>query len=499
MRHAAVPRLPGAYCARVQRAVVDGVPVFWQQGPEPLTAGLVFDVGRRDEGFAEGGVTHLVEHLVMGSLPKSHLDRNACVSPSSTEFFATGRPEQVADFLRQVCEALSDLPTDRLAHEARVLLAEEERRGGDLVGHLLMVRYGARGLGLQGMVEPALGDITAEQVRAHAERWFVREGAALWLTGPPPAGLTLPLRSGARPVRPEQPRLPLPLPAQVRYPGPDPALSFEVDGEDDVVLTGLRVLLDRLTERLRHEGGHSYDVDFDTQAVGGTLTHVTFVADAPPKEVDAVLQGLWSELHRLADEGPTEEELDHDLEGMRERFADPRSVEGLVGAAAGRHFYDLPVLGGEERLAARASLRPADVVEVLRPALSTVLVLVPDSAPEVLADVPELPDGTPDRLTGREWKRRFRSDMPRGARLVTSAEGLTLLAHGRQLTVRYDDCVAVGVGEVGHAHLEVVGGHALTVPVCEEDWKDGALLVEEVRAALAHVPRYPVRPEDPSR
>jgi predicted Zn-dependent peptidase len=479
--------------------VVDGVPVFWQQGPEPLTAGLVFDVGRRDETFAGGGVTHLVEHLVMGSLPKSHLDRNACVSPAATEFFATGRPDAVAGFLRQVCQALSDLPTDRLAHEARVLLAEEERRGGDLVGHLLMVRYGARGLGLQGMVEPALSAITAEQVREHAERWFVRENAALWLTGPPPEGLSLPLGSGPRPTRPEQARLPLALPAQVRYPGPDPAVSFEVDGEDDVVLTGLRVLLDRLTERLRFEGGHSYDVDFDTQAVGGTLTHVTFVADAPPPEVEAVLQGLWSELHRLADEGPTAEELAHDLEGMRERFDDPRSVEGLVGAAAGRHFYGLPVLGAEERLRAREQLTPDDVVAVLRPALATVLVLVPDSAPEVLREVPELPDGTPDRVTGREWRRRLPSDMPRGARLVTAPEGLTLLAHGRQLTVRYDDCVALGVGEVGHAHLEVVGGHALTVPVCEEDWKDGATLVEEVRAALTAVPRYPVRADPQPR
>jgi hypothetical protein len=42
----------------VLRTVVDEVPEFVADGPPPFTAGLVFGMGRRDESFAAGGLTH---------------------------------------------------------------------------------------------------------------------------------------------------------------------------------------------------------------------------------------------------------------------------------------------------------------------------------------------------------------------------------------------------------------------------------------------------------
>lgn len=433
----------------MQRIEVNGVPVFWQQGPEPLSAGLCFGVGRRDESFVDSGLTHLVEHLVMGALPKSHLDRNASVSPKTTEFTATGRPEAVAGFLHEVCRLLSDLPTDRLATETRVLAAEEERGGADVLGLLLHVRYGATGLGLLGMTQPGLADLTVEDVSAHVQRWFVRENAALWLTGPPPEGLTLPLPSGTAPQHAVQRRLPLALPAQLRYPGPDPALSFETE-VDELTLCAMRILQERMTERLRHTGGHTYDVDFTSMAVDDLSAHVAFFADAPEKELGDVVRGMLEELHRMAEDGPTPEELAHDVEGAREFLSDPRAAEGSVVAAVARHFDGGPLRTDDEMLAALERLSPDDVAGMLRPALSSVLVLVPDSAPPVLTEVPELPDGTSDALTGREHKRRLRSDAPRGSRLVASPKGVMLLLGGAQLTVRFDDCVALGVTEVDH-------------------------------------------------
>jgi hypothetical protein len=53
----------------VQRIDIDGVPVFTAPGPERVTAALPFGVGLRDESYATIEVTHLIEHLVMGSLP----------------------------------------------------------------------------------------------------------------------------------------------------------------------------------------------------------------------------------------------------------------------------------------------------------------------------------------------------------------------------------------------------------------------------------------------
>lgn len=108
----------------MNRTDVDGVPVLWQDAPAPLSACLVFGVGARHETFRTVGVTHLVEHLVMATLPKSHLDSNAHVDLGSTIFQATGRPEAVVEFISAVCAAIGDLPLSRLATEAGVLEAE---------------------------------------------------------------------------------------------------------------------------------------------------------------------------------------------------------------------------------------------------------------------------------------------------------------------------------------------------------------------------------------
>ncbi|MDP9436203.1 MAG: insulinase family protein, partial [Actinomycetota bacterium] len=194
------------------RTAIDGVPVVWAAGPEPFTAGLVFGVGRRHETFARGGVTHLVEHLVMGTLGRTTLDCNASVGLDTTEFTASGRPQRVAEFLRRVCEALSDLPVHRLAVEADVLRTEAGTVERPVVGALLVERYGGRGVGLAGFGEVALLSVTAQDVRDWAATRFVRAAAALWLSGPPPEGLSLPLRDGPSPPRPAQARRDLPVP-----------------------------------------------------------------------------------------------------------------------------------------------------------------------------------------------------------------------------------------------------------------------------------------------
>lgn len=108
----------------LHRTVVDGVPVVWTQGPAPLSATLVFGCGARDESFPTIGVTHMVEHLAMSTLPKAHHPRNASVGLDTTEFMAEGRPDQITAFLDGICRALTDLPLGRLDSERGVLEAE---------------------------------------------------------------------------------------------------------------------------------------------------------------------------------------------------------------------------------------------------------------------------------------------------------------------------------------------------------------------------------------
>lgn len=477
----------------MERIEVDGVPVLWRQGPEPLQAGLVFRVGVRDETFATGGVTHLVEHLVMGALPKSHLDRNASVTSGLTEFSATGRPEQVAQFLRDVCGALAALPVDRLATEARVLAAEEARAGGDLHGELLLARYGAAGLGLSGLRDPAVAGLTAEQVRAHAAAWFVRSNAAVWLTGPPPEGLRLPLPDGTPPARRPQTRLPHALPAQRRYPGPDVALSFEAPA-GDALLSGLRIVLDRAEDALRHSGGHSYDVDVVTGLVDRTTAHVAFFADAPEAEVPAVAEGLWRGLDAFAERGPTAAELAHDVEGAREHLRDPRGVADDVAHAAASLLAGEPYEPLEQRLAAITALTCEQVRDAVAAGLASRLLLVPEDAPRVLPDVVELPELGHRPVEGRRHRRRWRGEAPPGSGLVQGPAGVSVLLPGGEcLTVRYAECAAVGaLPEPDHAHVELVAPDGAVLPLCERDWRGGAQAVAEAEAALAGVERYPL-------
>lgn len=220
----------------MERTLVDGVPVLWSPAPGPLTAGLVLGVGRRDEDVVRGGVTHLVEHLAMRSLGRTTLDCNATVDTAATQFTATGSPEQVAGFLRAICSALADLPTDGLAAEAGVLRAEAGMPAPPAVGALMTELYGAQGAGLSGFREPALHSITADHVRAWARTRFVRGNAALWLTGPPPPGVSLPLPDGPSPERTPSPARELTLPTLVEI-GPEGLVALGAEAPYGVAVT----------------------------------------------------------------------------------------------------------------------------------------------------------------------------------------------------------------------------------------------------------------------
>lgn len=220
--------------------------------------------------------------------------------------------------------------------------------------------------------------------------------------------------------------------------------------------------------------------------------HVASFADAAENEIASVVGGMWNELRRFGEDGPSEEELAQDVEGFRKYFLDPRSAGGVVSSAAARHLEGLLPQDTESRLRELEAVAPKDLANALRPALASRLVLVPEAAPPLLPGVQELPEGTTAPVTGRTWRRRLRSGMPRGARLVTSTEGVSLLIAGSTMTVRYNECVGVGVGKVTHRHLELTGTDGMTLPVCEEDWRDGDGLMSDVEAAVTDIPRYVV-------
>ncbi len=415
----------------MQRTVIDGVPVFSAGGRERTTAALVFGVGLRDETFATIEVTHLVEHLAMAALPRTHLRCNAVTDVDSTAFFATGRPGAVAAFLEAVCRALGDLPTDRLAAEAGVLQAESCASGSSTVSVLWAARYGLTGPGLTVSAGPGPEYLSEETVRAHAARWFVRGNAALWCHGPLPADLRLPLPAGPRPVR----GLPVPRPQDgpvwTRTDVPGVGLLLATDTPDDVALAvGVQVAGERLRERARHARGLSYAVDSLTLDLAAGRREVALVVDARSGRDAEVADLVWRTVAELCAEGPTRKEVAHAVAGLEAELDEEDAVGSELADAAWCAASGLPLRTPARTLAAWRAVTPADVTAALRRAEPTAVLAVPDTAvwdgPAGMARrplcgiVPELPEGA---LFRPPWHRRLLDPAARVA-LVVSDEGL---------------------------------------------------------------------------
>jgi predicted Zn-dependent peptidase len=467
-----------------QSLVVDGVPVLWAPAPAPFTAGLVFGVGRRDESFVRGGLTHLVEHLAMSALGRTTLDCNASVDLTTTEFQASGRPERVADFLRRVCEALHDLPVDRLAVEAEVLRTENSAAIHVAVGALLAERYGGRGVGLAGYGEPAMTALTPQDVQDWAATRFVRGAAALWLSGPPPEGLVLPLPDGAAPPRVAQALRPIVTPALVEQPV-DGAVAL---GAEVPRLPGLaaacRILADRLEDDLRHRRGLSYTVDTEHVALEADRRFVAVRADCREGQEALAARALWGGLARLADGGPTEAELAHDFEGLQEHVADPRALLAEIQAAAGALVTGVPHRGLDELLQEARSLAPEQVREAAQAIRAGALLGVSAGVELSLPGVTAVPQWSSDVVSGQvHRRRRLRSDAPRGARLVVGNDGVSEdLGGGELQTVRYADALALL--ELAPGEWTLVGADGVSIPLSAGDWRDGASALDRVRAAV---------------
>ena len=467
-----------------QRTEVDGVPVVWAPAPGPFSAGLVFGVGRRDETYVRGGLTHLVEHLAMSAVGRTTLDCNATVDLSTTEFTATGRPERVVEFLRLVCEALHALPVDRLAVEADVLGTENGAVVHAAVGALLAERYGGHGVGLAGYGEPATSALGPHDVQQWAATRFVRGAAALWLSGPPPDGLALPLPDGPVLPRTPQPRRTIAPPELLEHPV-DGIVSL---GAEVVRSPGLaaacRILSDRLVDDLRHRRGLSYAVSVDHLVVDAERRFVAVRADCRDGQEAPLARALWRGLGRFADDGPTESELAYDREVLEEHLADPRAITAELQAAA-----TALVSGGQHRSSAELleegrSLTAAQVRSAAQAVRDGALLGVPAGTEVSVPGVADVSHERPDEVAGHVHTRsRLGSGAPRGARLVVGDDGVSVdLGHGDRRTVRYADALALLEVEPGEWTL--VGEDGTSLPLTPGDWQDGAAALDRVRAAV---------------
>ena len=444
----------------------------------------MFGVGRRDDSFVQGGLTHLVEHLVMRRVGRTALDVNASVDLTTTEFFATGSPAAVVEHLRQVCIALTDLPLDQLAVEVNVLRAEDGQVLPGAVGALMSEVYGARGAGLAGFQEPALQALTADDVSTWAQRWFTRQNAALWLSGPVPEDLALPLPDGPRPEHDPQPQRDLATPAWT---------TTQINGHvavgahlarRDGGATMLQVLRDRVEDELRHRRGLSYTIMADRPGVTDEARFVYVTADVREGQEQPAARLLWHTLVQLATDGPTADELTHVRTSLAEYLADPLSYADEVRAFAAAEVTGIRAIDRDQLL---ADLEAVDGIAVQAAAASfrdAAVLAVPHAVELDLRGVVRLPEWSPDIVTGRRFvRRRRRGDAPRGAELVVGEDGATLLLSPKEpITVRWDD--VAGLLGVAPEEWRLLGTDGLSFPLAAGDWRDGDEALALIRARV---------------
>jgi hypothetical protein len=481
----------------MQRTDVDGVTVFSAPGPERITAALVFGVGFRDETFATREITHLIEHLAMGALPKSHLKCNAVTDVDSTAFYATGRPEAVRDFLEGVCRALSDLPLERMAMEVGVLQAESCGTGYSTAASMWAARYALTGPGLAVTDGPGPDCLTPEAVRAHAARWFVRENAAVWCHGELPDGLRLPLPSGTVPVRVRPVPRPQQGPVWTKGEAPGVGLLLADDHPYDIALRmGVEVLSERLRDVARHGRGLSYHVEGTGLDVAPDRRELAVWVDARDGQEPAVAGIVWHQFSTLCQDGPTAEELAHALAGFEEDVdGDPEAVvTSDLADAAQCAVTGMRPFRVAEALAAWRAVTPADVVRSLRAAWPSALLYVPEWAqyagPAGPVErrftcnvVPGLPAGTvfqPPALT-RALRKEARLTVVVSDAVLAHAD-----ADGDVHCIPWDVVEAVAPIDESKGFV-VVGRNLCTIVVHPEIYgrKTAERIVEAVRA---HVP-----------
>lgn len=472
----------------VQRTEIDGVPVLWADvpGSQVLTATLYVGCGTRDESFTTIGVTHMVEHLAMGTLPRVHHGRNACVELDTTQFFAEGRPEQVRDFLEGVCRALADLPLARIERESGVLEAENGVAAHPVVASLLTRRFGIAGPGLEFWTGPGHHGVGQDAVRDHAARFFHRRNAVVVLDGPPPEGLRLPLPDGAAPAPRSWTALPEVGPSWSSAPMlPGVGLALTCDRQDRGAHLGVVLLAEALMRRAREEHGISYHVGDDVVEHADEVLERIVHLDAREGHELLAAQVLWDTARELATVGPDPADVAHEIQGFRELFADPRAMVGELDWAARELLAGREGRSPREVLEQIEQVTPQQVAKSMASVLRTALLVVPEGVEPHITDLYGRPvprreggqrDAVPDGRTLRPGiGARLRMRAARRVRLVHAADGFALVDLDDGVRgVRFDDVVGVERCHLGRVLYGRDGG---VVPVTTELWSgvDGAV------------------------
>ncbi|MEU7555827.1 insulinase family protein [Streptomyces sp. NPDC044571] len=481
----------GAGADGITTTTVDGIRTVLAPGSGPLTAGLLFRVGRADETLAASGITHLVEHLALHRHGLGDLHYNGATAATHTHFHVTGTAADVVEYLNGVCAALRDLPMDRLETEKEILRTEAAGKSRGPAHAATLWRYGSRSYGLTSYAEAGLHHLTADQVRAWAQTRFTTENAVLWITGETvPEGLDLRLPAGAWQPAPEATSA---LPATPAY--------FHGE-EGGVVLTAVLprsteaglfadVLGKELFRELRQKGGYSYTATADYSPRDADTATITAYADALPEKQDALVGAFIDVFAKLRAGRIEQTDLDAVRASTLARFDLPELAARMLPGHAVNLLLRHRNLTVAEAKAEIEAVTVADLQRVARAVWADALMQVPGRGVD-WAGLVAAPAQSPDVVDGR----RFSAFEDGNVALLVAQDGVSLVSPRGRATVRYAECSLMQVYPDGARHLVGNDGFTVTVEPTLYRLTADALAPLDAGVPAGSVVRMP--PRDPS-
>lgn len=464
------------------RTTHNDIPVISTDGGSQLTGTLAFGVGMKDEPAHLAGICHLAEHLILRSMGEITVMHNAVTGTHTVEFWATGTPEDVADYLNRLMQAITNMSfsdTD-LLKERLVIEAESPSNFGPDSG-LLTYRYGIGGIGKIHAGAPTLASVTADEARSWIRDWFVIENARLMFTGKPPAGLTGSVPPGSPPKRRSEERF-ITAPTLIPSEKNGVALSMLVDEDISFLLRGALVF--ELHTELRTADALIYSPEGFLTSTEPGLDQLDIILNPLEHNLVETLEKAVATVRRVARNGFSADAL---------RSAQSESITGLSHPTAWWDYIDrlgtFELVGGvvaaPDVWAKQAREMTADkLTSALNDALGS-LVVAYDEDMELsdgMAAKLELAEGdmggnssATRRGAGKRWRGKGRQ-IRHWARL----DDKDLHTHGSGWTATTPLADIKIAGKFGDGCLHLFDSWGRNMMIDPGDWRRGESLVDEI-------------------
>jgi hypothetical protein len=339
---------------KLRTTEVAGVPVLWMPGGGKLRASLWFRAGVADETLPTRGWLQLLAHLAAPAKGQ--------ISLLHTRFDIEGEPDEVAASLRALCQWLATPDLSNL--EPAIEALHDESASEDprtVVGNHLRWRYGARGPGLAGLHEFGCHTAAAERLHELAGWAFARGNAALALSGPPPAGLELPLRPGPR--VPTAPAHPMDQPLPGGFVGQKNVISLSGTVARSPAAEALVRALKRGLQGLRDESDPGDSAWASYELVDGDHAMLTAGTGVGSEDLQLALHESTALVRRLRDQGPDPAELRDDLAERIQRYGSQPADQWLPSEGARDLLLGRPVAASIDALAAETDAVTVEAVQ----------------------------------------------------------------------------------------------------------------------------------------